>query len=303
MITKPTVLILGAGASNPYGYPTGKQLKKTILEELANPSSRMVSIFSYQAFRERDIQSFRKALLRSGQASIDAFLEHQPRFMGMGKLAITVALAAKENTDGMFVTGDWYEHLFRALDARPEEFNKNRLSIVTFNYDRSIETFLVNSLKYSYDKTVDAAAEVLSSIPIIHLHGQIGNLPWQDKETFRGYGDTDDDYQIKLSSDGIKIIHEADAAKDEAFISARKLIKDAEQIYFLGFGYHPDNIARLGIADIDIEGRNVYGTCMGYTNREAEDTMVRCGKKIDLKQPGSQHFSILQFMRENIRLV
>src|SRR3989344_5268027 len=302
MITKPTVLVLGAGASNPYGYPTGKQLKKTMLEELANPSSRMVSIFSYQAFGERDIQSFRKALLRSGQASIDAFLEHQPRFMEMGKLAITVALAAKENTDGMFIIGDWYEHLFRALDARPDEFSKNKFSIVTFNYDRSIETFLVNSLKYSYDKTEEDAGKILSSIPIIHLHGQIGNLPWQDKQTNREYGNIDDNFQIKQSSAGIRIIHEADAAKDAAFIASRKLIGDAEQIYFLGFGYHPDNIARLGIAEIDIEGRAVFGTCMGYTNGEAEDTMVRCGRKIDLKQPGSQHFSILQFMRENIRL-
>jgi len=34
MISKPTVLILGAGASQPYGYPTGKKLKSGIVEEI-----------------------------------------------------------------------------------------------------------------------------------------------------------------------------------------------------------------------------------------------------------------------------
>ncbi len=303
MITKPTVLVLGAGASNPYGYPTGRQLKKLIIDNVIIPQSRMGAILSYQAIRENQILAFRKALLRSGQASIDAFLEHQPQHTVLGKLAITVALAEIENIDRMFEIGDWYEHLFRALDTGFESFGENRLSIVTFNYDRSIETYLFNSLKYSYNKREESVAEILSKIPILHLHGQIGNLPWQDASTNRDYGETKDDYKIKQSSEGIKIIHEAEVEKSEVFIKAKELINNAEQIYFLGFGYHPDNIARLGIIDIGTEGRTVHGTCMGYTNREAEDTMIRCNRKIDLKQPGSQSFSILQFMRENIRFV
>ena len=303
MITKPTVLVLGAGASNPYGYPTGRQLKKLIIDNVIIPQSRMGAILSYQAIRENQILAFRKALLRSGQGSIDAFLEHQPQHTVLGKLAITVALAEIENIDRMFEIGDWYEHLFRALDTGFESFGENRLSIVTFNYDRSIETYLFNSLKYSYNKREESVAEILSKIPILHLHGQIGNLPWQDASTNRDYGETKDDYKIKQSSEGIKIIHEAEVEKSEVFIKAKELINNAEQIYFLGFGYHPDNIARLGIIDIGTEGRTVHGTCMGYTNREAEDTMIRCNRKIDLKQPGSQSFSILQFMRENIRFV
>ena len=33
MITKPTVFILGAGASKPYGYPTGDGLKDFIVDQ------------------------------------------------------------------------------------------------------------------------------------------------------------------------------------------------------------------------------------------------------------------------------
>jgi len=38
MITKPTVLVIGAGASKPYGFPTGQELRDYILE-LANPEA------------------------------------------------------------------------------------------------------------------------------------------------------------------------------------------------------------------------------------------------------------------------
>ena len=34
MIDKQTVFILGAGASAPYGYPTGKQLRQQIIDNL-----------------------------------------------------------------------------------------------------------------------------------------------------------------------------------------------------------------------------------------------------------------------------
>ncbi len=36
MITKPTVLVLGAGASKPYGYPLGGELLEYIYAVLEN---------------------------------------------------------------------------------------------------------------------------------------------------------------------------------------------------------------------------------------------------------------------------
>ena len=36
MITKPTVLVLGAGASNPYGYPLGGELLGDVISMLGN---------------------------------------------------------------------------------------------------------------------------------------------------------------------------------------------------------------------------------------------------------------------------
>lgn len=36
MITEPTLFIIGAGASAPYGYPTGEQLKNAIINQEPN---------------------------------------------------------------------------------------------------------------------------------------------------------------------------------------------------------------------------------------------------------------------------
>jgi len=34
--------------------------------------------------------------------------------------------------------GGWYEYLFGKLKATFEEFGQNKLSVITFNYDRSL---------------------------------------------------------------------------------------------------------------------------------------------------------------------
>ncbi|WP_156096076.1 hypothetical protein [Methanobacterium sp. SMA-27] len=38
MIKTPTVFVLGAGASIPYGYPSGEKLREEICHELEDPS-------------------------------------------------------------------------------------------------------------------------------------------------------------------------------------------------------------------------------------------------------------------------
>jgi len=46
---------------------------------------------------------------------------------------------------------------------------------------------------------------------------------------------------VAIAPFGIKIIYE-DIKNDDNFIKAHKLIKEAEGICFLGFGYHSINI-------------------------------------------------------------
>ena len=75
---------------------------------------------------------------------IDAFLTVGQSF-NVGKLAIAYCLMLFEDEtklyqpDGDLRGGNWYAYLVGKLDLTFEEFGNNKLSIVTFNYDRSLE--------------------------------------------------------------------------------------------------------------------------------------------------------------------
>ena len=98
MITKPTVLILGAGASMPYQFPSGKKLREKICREIKEPLKDLFDVPSKKAEVEHFISSFS----RSGTSSIDAFLEYRTEFMEIGKLAIALALIPSENEGKLF---------------------------------------------------------------------------------------------------------------------------------------------------------------------------------------------------------
>ena len=109
MITEPTVLILGAGASQPYGFPSGRRLKA-----LAEKNDQAVQVMLQKlGFDENTYHEFRNTLFYSGQPSVDAFLEHRPEFLNIGKASIAIRIIACEGTGKLFPEEmEWYEYLF-----------------------------------------------------------------------------------------------------------------------------------------------------------------------------------------------
>ncbi|MGH7216991.1 MAG: hypothetical protein ACREIG_07135, partial [Nitrospiraceae bacterium] len=61
--------------------------------------------------------------------------------------------------------------------ATSTTFHENKLSLITFNYDRSLEFYLHRAIKRLWDLDDNEAAEVLKAVPIIHIHGKIDALP------------------------------------------------------------------------------------------------------------------------------
>jgi len=252
MITEPTALILGAGASMPYGFPSGLDLMRKILNEIrpgqsTELSQKLTDIFGIE---QDDIDYLYESLSRSGKLSVDAFLEHQRGFLKIGQLAITLTLVQYEIEDRLFAPKmagkSWYEYLWNKLDAPFEDFDKNKLSIITFNYDRSLEQYLITAMKNLYDKSEKQCAERLSKIPIIHVHGKLGNLVWQG-EISRPYKPRC--YRkVEDISNQIIVIPEKEGTSSE-FEEAIKLMLAAQHVYFLGFGYHPKNLERLRVAE------------------------------------------------------
>ncbi len=66
MITKPTVFILGAGASKPFGYPTGNELKDLIVKHF-DPGSTGHKNLTSLGIKISSIEDFKSALFKGSQ--------------------------------------------------------------------------------------------------------------------------------------------------------------------------------------------------------------------------------------------
>src|SRR5688572_10130162 len=101
MIKVPTVLVLGAGASDPYRFPLGRKLMAEICQNAHSTYIRELNPTGDPKIK-KDIEDFRDALRTSGQQSVDAFLEHRDEFRVIGKKAIARALIPCEDEEVLF---------------------------------------------------------------------------------------------------------------------------------------------------------------------------------------------------------
>lgn len=276
MIIKKTVLVMGAGSA-PVGFPSGSGLFWEIVNHQAQRKSNE-NVFKLLNDIGVDYQSFevfRQELEYSGKESVDAFLEHRKEFIEVGKKAIAGVLIPNENISRLFVNNqevrnavfhNWYRYLFDRMNSSFPEFGSNNIVFVTFNYDRSLEYFLLNSLRKSYGKDEKEAAGVLSKIPIIHIHGQLG-APSFFGEKGRDYNTEISPEHVAKSANEIYIAHDEDIANRQQTKDAIRHIREAERLFFLGFGWNEVNLRRLGIPKIG-QKTLVGGTAFGMKENE-----------------------------------
>lgn len=264
MIKLRTVLILGAGASKPYCFPTGRELLIKIRKALdPKGTSDLRSNLVNFGIDDNHINDFHRELMYSDPPSVDAFLEHRTEFLKVGKLAITLSLIPCEKDKTLFERElkepSWYQYLFERLYTPSlDDFRWNKLSIITFNYDRSIEHYLFSVLKHRYGISEEECKEKMKIIPILHVHGRIGALPWQE-ESARLYSPKVH-RNVKKVSEQIKVVT-GDLEPSPEFTLAYTWMDIAEKIVFLGFGYHEANLRRLRIDEF--KRKSMSGTCQG----------------------------------------
>ncbi len=271
MITKPLVLILGAGASRPYGFPMGREMVREATTSVSCEDEPLTIAGDLQqrgGVARDDFEGFQQAMKAALPPSIDAFIETRPQFEEIGKTVIAYLLIRRE-TDTAFYDREianpggeaWYGYLLDLLHTPTfDEFADNKLTIVTFNYDRSLEFCLLEALQSRYNRSREDCLAALESIPIIHLHGSLGSLD------DRPYDDNVDYDRLQIARDGIRIVHQVDTNEPQ-FTEARSAMEQAEHMVFLGFGYHRKNIERLGLDGL-VNRPTIWGTAYGFEPRE-----------------------------------
>lgn len=249
MVTEPTVLVLGAGASFPYGFPVGSGLAQRFVENFEFAErNQLGKDLCAAGMSYLDMKEFRRRFMLSAHESIDAFLERYPAFETLGKMTIAACLIPNEKPKAL-LKHDWYHLIFRRL-CENEEHNPNAtepLTILTYNYDRSFEQFIFDAYKHRYDWSDADAASKARQLEPIHLHGDLGALPHQScvSRHMRAYDPIVYTDQLKACVHSIKIIHEKSIDDSWEYQRAWEALDNAKRICFLGFGFNRINLNRL----------------------------------------------------------
>lgn len=256
------VLVLGAGASAEYGFPTGQELVVQMLKYL-DPALQGTMKNDYlvalndAGFPAKRIVAFRNALAEARVDSVDAFLAKQRGLRRIGRAAIAASLIPYEDQEGARRPPNkpgWFELLFRAMTQSRDPFEENALSVITFNYDRSFEHLMFVALRGLYPGGLRGARRRLQSIPLVHLHGSLGSYPPLNRGLGRSYVATLDGSSIKKAEKAIKIIpdddeHDGPLDSDDDFERAYGLLCEAELVVLLGFGFNSLNVNRLALSE------------------------------------------------------
>ncbi len=243
--------------------------------------------------------------------SIDEFLEHRPEFADIGKGAIARALIQYESPESLYSDDDnWYRHLFHQMRASSlKEFAKNRVTFVTFNYDRSLEHFLYTAAANLWGAQPQEVAEVICGFPIFHVHGRLGSLPWQvhrkiwpwlvtanGEQSMRSYEPAVTPENIRRAVGELSVIHEKTQA--ELLKHIRKAILASARVFVLGLSYHPTAMEKL---DFPVANISVFGTCMGLTQLERLEINYLYDVNFR-EEPDMANCDILAFLRRHVRL-
>ena len=162
----------------------------------------------------------------------------------------------------------WMRNVYAAMAAPFDKLKDNAVTFLTFNYDRSLEHCLFELINHGYGLPPDDEIQtIMKSFNIIHLHGNLGDLPWQQTDAVRPYTNEITKGAIDICIQKIKIVHEPIVdERDKEFFRARVLLRNAQRVYCLGFGYGAQNMRNLDF--ISLPNGAIRGSGVGLTSHE-----------------------------------
>ena len=304
MFRKRTLFVLGAGSSYEVKLPVGLGLARDIATRLdvrLGDDNRNIGegdkylLGKFQSLYPQQFNQYLQASwrIRDGlptAASIDDFLDmhsHDEHMQLIGKAAIVRSILEAERGSDLFfdqnnlrnklvlekLEGSWFMKFIRVLGRGITKRNApqifDNVSFVVFNYDRCVEFFLLQALQAMYSIPLNDAAAIVQDLSIIHPYGTIGELPnlasGSVQVPFGGIEDYDFNY-ITLAQ-RIKTYTEQ-VAGSEVTNGIRNEIERAEQVVFLGFAYHAQNMLLLRPFEELGLARPIYGTAVGMSDSD-----------------------------------
>ncbi len=302
------VLVLGAGASMPLGYPLGFELLQRIRRNITRDGSPLYEALRESGYSEALIASFYRELANAAVRSIDYFLDQTMKGDGdvtrIGRMAIANELLNDEHKAAYRLTlPNWYHQLHKVILECLKSEEGPTLAIVTFNYDRSLTEFF-RLCRVPRSDLPCGAVTLTDAIPILHVHGCLGPSELKvEAVEGRAYGAPVTAKCIIEGADNIKIMHELDHDHGGQMIQAKKMIEGADRVVFVGFGYDTWNLERLrivsGLSDLKWEGGSkCYGTCFKESAEKISQVESLSAGCLELASPD---MDVCSFARNGLR--
>jgi hypothetical protein len=288
------LVILGAGASAHLGYPLGWDLLKAIQNNKPEEGSVLHEAYCLAKCSPRDVELFYEQVGLTRAGSIDRFLdetsEENRSFVKIGRIAIAHELLRAEIASVNFDDRkNWY-HVLRKVLLESFKFQGPKLGIVTFNYDRSLVSFMDNHARMD-DYLPAETHSVLQAVPPQCVHGCLQIYDSRKPSLgLQPYGGAVTPSCLVQGAENIRVIHELERRHGDPMLIAADMIKKAERVVFLGFGYDTWNLQRLGIvpwrgAEWWDPGRRYFGTSFKMKPEERDRVLAQSQQRIELAEP------------------
>ncbi len=282
----------GAGASYEVGFPLGSELKKIIssklnlyLDSIGRPiGSGDIRILDKLRSKFGPLpEDYLKACwqIRDGiilSDSIDDFInihQHDEQIATCGKLAIAYSIVDAEKRSKLYfntthidetinfgsIENDWYTKFYSLLTKNIRKANIDtifdNITVINYNYDRSLEHFLVHAISKNYIIGITEATNIVRKLVIYRPYGTI-------------------DQSVEFGSDRLLDVDNilsnlktySEQVNDVAGLhQVKQAIQDSHVIVLLGMAYHQNNMFLLQ-CECNMEDKIIYATRHGISQND-----------------------------------
>ena len=272
MFNLPTVFILGAGASFECGLPLGTILKERIAQAVRFQFEHGVRQVSgdydlYRILKSKfgaAINTYsqagnRLAAALSRSESVDDalhYLSETPHIVELGKVAIVYHILKAEresvlqNEPGIgrpdltILADTWFPHFYSMAVAGLTHGQLERafdnITIINFNYDRTLEQFLLWQLQDHAGILPNVAQNIVSSLKFIRPYGRVGPLEWEKVGGLKFGGPDFFGSELFEFAGGIRTYTEQHESAIPGEID--KALSNCHVAILIGFGFHQANM-------------------------------------------------------------
>lgn len=245
-VFKNTVFILGAGASKPYSFPIGKELKQQIIDlidfhpdvcqsPLNKNDDQFFKNLKEEGYGYEEVSELGNHLRITGAKSIDHLLQDHDvnsRLLVLAKMIIYYLISQQEIFRNL-KREDWIEPFVHySMGEHRDEFLKYPPVILSFNYDnlykKKVEYILQNQYRvqnYIYPKP-----------KINHIYGR--TLGANFDRTLEEVGRVEYFDEIKEQASLLSLMR---GERDEVAKNYEKILNECEKIIILGYGFDKNN--------------------------------------------------------------